>query len=499
MLLGIDIGTTGTKTILTHDDGKILYSAYQTYDLISPEPSHVEQSPEDWWQAIVATVNKCTSQLISPDEINALCLSVQSGTLVPVNKEIQPVCNAISWLDTRGINEQKNLLSHKGESYFYQKTGWKLSNCYNFIQICHMRTARPDLFEKSAYFLSVADYLTYRLTGILVIDENSAENSQLCNVSTGQWDDDILQLAGIDQSRVSPMIKSGQYIGTLTPQAARELGLSPHTKVISGAQDQYCSAISVGATQPGDVMFSTGTSWVLLGLSDRQIYDTETYLTIGRHIIPDVYSSFAYTPAGGAAMKWYRDNMGICSPQEGAESYDQITNRAAAISPGADGLFFFPHLGGTLFPTWSPHSRGVLWGMDFSHSRAHIARAVMEGIAFDLLLIIRSMQKTGYNFQIMKCLGGATRSPLWMQMVSDMTGLEMSVSGYADMAPLGAAMIAGVGSGIYNSYTEAYEAFNPAQKHIYPDSSRNLQYQDLFEKYCGLFQDIKSAFSKYVI
>ncbi|MDO4343335.1 MAG: FGGY family carbohydrate kinase [Eubacteriales bacterium] len=494
MLLGIDVGTTGTKSILIREDGHLVHSSYQGYNLISPRPSYVEQSPEDWWRAIVLTVRDCASHLPASEEISAMCLSVQSGTLVPVDKNFHPVVNAISWLDTRGKEEQKILLNQYGEEYFYLKTGWKLSDCYNFIQICHIRRSDPELFDRIAYFLSAADYLTCRLTGQCVIDENNAENSQLCNVTTGQWDEEILHLAGIDKSKVASMIKSGQIIGNLTPQAARELGLNSNIKVISGAQDQYCSAVGVGAAASGDIMFSTGTSWVLLGLSDKLIYDTNTYLTIGRHILPNVYSSFAYTPAGGAAMKWYRDHMGLSSEDTGPESYDQITQRAEAVEPGANGLFFFPHLGGTLFPTWSSESRGVLWGMDFMHTRAHICRAVMEGISFDLLWMIHSMQKAGYEFQTMRCLGGSTRSRVWMQMVSDMTGLEMSVSSYADMAPLGAAMIAGVGSGIYQNYAQAREALGVAQNYFFPDSQKNKRYQELFKQYCELFQKLRGTF-----
>jgi xylulokinase len=496
MLLGVDIGTTGTKAVLTYEDGKEAHSSYQGYELISPRPFHVEQSPEDWWRAMVYTVRDCAAHLPAGEKISAMCLSVQSGTLVPVDKYCRPTMNAISWLDTRGGKEHEQLVAQKGEAYFYKKTGWRLSNCYNFIQICHMRRNHPDLFEKTAYFLSVADYLTWRLTGQLVIDENSAENSQLCNVNTGQWDEDILALARINKSQLSRMIKSGQNIGTITSQAAKELGLDPKTQVISGAQDQYCSAYSVGAVHHGDVMFSTGTSWVLLGVSEKQIFDMDTYLTIGRHIIPGMYSSFAYTPAGGAAMKWYRNNMGAPAPGGGLEDYDDITARAEHVPPGAQGLLFFPHLGGTLFPTWSEESRGVLWGMDFVHTKDHIARAVMEGIAFDLLWMIRSMQKVGYDFQIMKCLGGSTRSQVWMQMVSDMTGLEMSVSAYANMAPLGAAMIAGVGSGLYRDHEQAYSVFNYPQRHFYPDPARHLQYQELFEKYKEVFSLQQETFVK---
>lgn len=496
MLLGVDVGTTGTKAILTWEDGRVVHSSYQGYELISPKMSHVEQSPEDWWRAIISSVRECVAHVPSSERITAMCLSVQSGTLVLVDKNYQPTMNAISWLDTRGAKAHKSLLTLKGEHYFYERTGWRLSNCYNFIQICHLRQHEPDIFDKTAYFLSVSDYLNHRLTGELVIDENSAENSQLLNIGTREWDDEILNLAGIDKDRISRTIMSGILIGTLTQEAADELNLDTKTQVISGAQDQYCSAISAGAICPGDIMFSTGTSWVLLGVSGQQIYDKNTFLTIRRHIIPGLFSSFAYTPAGGAALKWYRDNMGA-SKEGNQENYDDITARAEHITPGSQGLLFFPHLGGTLFPTWSEKSRGLLWGLDFSHTKDHIARAVMEGIAFDLLWMVRSMQTTGYDFQVMKCLGGSTRSQVWMQMVSDMTGLVMVVSDYANMAPLGAVMLASVGSGLYKNYEEVYSAFNYPVRKFYPNYSRYQQYQEIFSRYREVFELQQNLFAKY--
>ncbi len=489
MLLGVDVGTTGTKAVLTTEDGAILHTSYQGYPLISPSSSHVEQDSNVWWQAVTDTVRNCAAQLPTNERITALCLSVQGGTLVPADRQGRPVANAISWLDTRAVKEHADLIAEKGELFFYQKTGWRLSNCYNFVQILHMRRQSPELFAKTAYFLTVADYLHWRLTGWMVTDANSTGNSQLCNVATGDWDDDILALAQIDRSQLAEMVPTGVVIGTLTKAAAQALSLDTKVLVVSGAQDQYCSAISIGAFHPGDVMFSTGTSWVLLGVAQKMIYDTKHYLTIGRSILPGLYSGFAYTPAGGAAMQWYHDNMGRPSAIGASiESFDEITARASKISPGADGLFFFPHFAGTLFPTWRPKAKGLLCGLDFIHTQDHIARAMMEGIAFELLWMARAMQDVGYDFQVMHCLGGSTRSDVWMQMVCDMTGLEMKISTHADMAPLGAAMIAAVGSGVYTSYQEAFAQSYCRQRTLTPNAAMHREYASLFEQYRSLFQ-----------
>lgn len=242
-------------------------------------------------------------------------------------------------------------------------------------------------------------------------------------------------------------------------------------------------------------MFSTGTSWVLVGISDNQLYDMKNYLTIGRHMVPGLYSSFAYTPAGGAALKWYRDTMWAAGC-EAQSNYDAITERAGRVAPGAQGLVFLPHLGGALFPTWSVQSKGVLWGLDFVHTKAHIARAVLEGISFELLWMMQEMKHVGYEFKTMKCLGGSTRSLVWMQIVADMTGLDMQVSRCADMAPRGAAMAAGVGSGVYRDFEEAYEVSQCPVTHITPNWENYRQYQSLFDNYKNIFFHQRSLFEE---
>lgn len=498
MLLGIDVGTTGTKSVLVREDGTICHSSYQGYGLISPMPSHVEQNPEDWWNAVKYTVRECAANVPAGEKITALCASVQSGTVVPVDAQLRPVGNAISWLDTRATDTYRWLIEQKGEEYFYRKTGWRLNSCFNFVQICHMRRENPELYNRAAYFMSVADFLTHRLTGRFVIDNNSIWNAQLSNVETGEWDDDILALAGIDRSRVAELVPCASVVGNLTREAADALGLDTDVKVVSGAQDQYCSTVGIGALHDGDVMFSTGTSWVVLGVSKKIVYDTKNYLTLGGHVVPDLYSSFAYTPAGGAGLKWFRDCMGKPSGAgTGVESYDEITSRAAKIKPGADGLFFLPHLGGTLFPTWEAHSRGTLWGMDFAHNHDHVARAILEGISFDLLWMIRGMQEAGYNPRVLKSLGGSTRSNVWMQMVSDMTGMEMQVSDFPDMAPMGAAMMASVATGIYRDFAEARQAFNVPTRGFEPNMAVHDVYQDIFERYKELFFLQRDAYQKF--
>lgn len=490
MLLGVDVGTTGTKAVLLTPEGKILHTSYQSYPLISPRPSCVEQDPTCWWRAVVDTVRDCVRHMPMGQNVASMSLSVQSGTLVPVDCDMQPVGNAISWLDTRAGKECAEFIGQNGERFYYQKTGWRLSNCYNFIQIVHMKNQEPEKFKRVKYFLTVADYLNYQLTGRIVTDENSIGNSQLCSVETGTWDETILQLAGINREMLAETVQTGTQIGHLTNAAAEKLSLNTNVMVVAGAQDQYCSAISVGAFHAGDIMFSTGTSWVLLGIADRIVYDVNNYLTVGRHIIPKLYSGFAYTPAGGAAMKWYRDNMGKMTASASVESFDQITARAANVLPGANGLFFFPHFAGTLFPTWHPEAKGVLWGLDFIHNQDHIARAIMEGIAFELLWMTEAMQRAGYEFHLMRCLGGSTRSDVWMQIVCDMTGLRMVVSEHADMAPMGAAMIAGVGIGIYADYCEAYELLKSSERVFVPNMENHKRYQEIFKKYRSVFMRI---------
>ncbi len=486
MILGIDIGTTGTKTILLSNDGKIVHYSYQGYACSYPQPGYVEQDITVLMDAVIQTVRACTEKVPANDAVEAMCVSVQSGTLVPLHKDGTPFGNAISWLDTRCDKECRDLLAQYGEDIFYRKTGWKLSPSFNFIQICKLRRDMPEQ-TKDLIFANVSDCVTNLLVGEYYTDVNSAGNLQLLNVEKGEWDDELLEIAGIEKSQLGTLVPCGAFLGYVRPDTAKLLGLGDKVRVYAGAQDQYCAAVGAGVHEPGDAMLSTGTSWVLMNITKDAMFESKSYPAVAKHIVGSNYASFVYTPAGGSAFKWLKNSV-LTDPAHAEQtSYDSLTEIAQNIPAGSDGLMFHPYLGGTLYPTWSS-MRGTFHGLDFAHGRGHMVRAVLEGVAYEFNLMVQTLRQQGLAFDKLTALGGATRSPLWMQTVSDITGLPLRTSDVADIAPIGAAIIAAVGAGMYSNYREACNTFVSLAEHkeYTPNPANREGYRAGFEKYCAL-------------
>lgn len=487
MLIGIDIGTTGTKTVLLSNHGEMVCYSYQGYSCTYPHPNCVEQSIVDILNAVKKTVKDCTAQVPAADHVEALCVSVQSGTLVPLQPNGEPYGNAISWLDMRCGQERDALLQQYDDSFFYYKTGWKLGASFNFIQIYKMRMDQPEL-TKDIFFANVSDCVTHMLVGTYYTDVNSAGNLQLLNVAAGDWDDELLDIAQIRRDQLGTLVPCGAYLGDVLPEVAGELGLGEHVRVYSGAQDQYCTAVGGGVTHPGDSLLSTGTSWVFMNINDRPMFDAVHYPAVAKHIAGDTYASFVYTPAGGSAFKWLKNNVFARDLKDSTVSYDSMTALASQIPAGAEDLMFLPYLGGTLYPSWKGEMKGMFYGLDFSHDRRHMARAVMEGVAFEMNLLIETLRSQGVTIDKMSSLGGATRSDMWMQIVADITGMPVQASTVADVAPIGAAMMAAVGCGMYNDYAEACKNFRcmADRRYFLPNEKNRVCYQEKYNQYLEL-------------
>lgn len=495
MILGIDIGTTGTKTILLDNKGKIAHYSYEGYGCIYPRPNYVEQRMDDILNAVIHTVRNCSAHIPQKDRVDALCVSVQSGTMVPVKSSGEFFGNAVSWLDTRCERECAELVCKYGESFFYRKTGWKLGPSFNFIQIYKMRRDMPEE-TRDLIFCNVSDCIMHLLVGEYYTDVNSAGNLQLLNVEKGEWDADLLEMADIRKEQLGELVPSGAYVGVIKADTAKLLGLNEGVKVYAGAQDQYCTAVGAGVHHPGDAMLSTGTSWVLMNITSKPMFDENTYPAVAKHIVGDTYASFVYTPAGGSAFKWLKNN--VLAPIGASEviSYDELTENAKDIAPGAENLTFLPYLGGTLYPSWNSSMKGMFHGLDFSHDRRHLARAVLEGVSFELNLMVMGLREQGLTVDKLSALGGATRSDLWMQIAADITNLPITASSVADIAPIGAAVMAAVGYGMYNSYAEACQAFQCLSgcRSFEPNLEMHQIYNEIFEKkYCMLNKFLQNS------
>lgn len=497
LLLGIDIGTTGTKSMIVDTEGTVLSSAYKGYKLYNDRPGWAEQDADDWWNAVVYTVNKCITDKDIRDNIRAVSISSQGGSLVPVDDKGIPLRRAISWMDKRGGKQRDELNRHKAEDYYYNLTGSKLSDGGNLIQIKWIGDNEPQIYSKVYKFLSTIDYINFKLTGRYAIDATNAAMTQLLNISSKTWDDGILRLLGITDKSLPSVQKSGEPLGYITNSAAEQLDLNPETLVVCGGHDQYCAALGAGALNSGDVVLSTGTAWVVLCIADKLVLDAGNNFYAGSHVAEGLWGLLGSVETGGVCMEWLRNN--ILSVTNGnkeifAEEFAEIDKMASKKNPGSDGLMFYPYFTGAECPNWAPKNKGTFTGLDLSHDKYHLARAIMEGVCYEIKWMLEEIENKGIKTSQVKMFGGASKSSLWPDLTADITGVPVRISEINDAACIGATILAGKGAGLFKSEEEGYRNMSKGEKEILPNLENVLEYRRLFDKYKKGFNNIKQLY-----
>lgn len=476
-LLGIDVGTTGTKALLFRQDGKLIGQAYRGYPMHNPGVGYSEQNAEDWWNAVQDTVREVCSSKDVASNVAAISLSLQGGTVVPVNDRGIPLRPAMVWNDTRCAAQKEAFLQEFGASHMYQKTGWKLIDGLPLLQIRWMSENEPEIFAQTHKFLSVPDYIAYRMTGKAAVDLSDAGINQLVDIRSRCYDEALLAFAGINESKLPPLISSGEIIGHLTQEAASLLGLTTDTLLVAGAHDQYAVALGAGALNDGDILIGSGTCWVVTSISDGPDFDSGLSQSISA--VPGKWGSMAELSGGGIYMDWWRKKL--ATGNDGAPlSYELINEEAARRRAAEDGLFFFPGTG--LAADHTHLKKSTFFGLDLSHDRFHMVRAIMEGIAFQIVWMLGHFRSKPSDRGLILA-GGASKSQLWCQIVADIANLPVRIPEVADLACVGAAILAGVGSGLYKNVAEGYEALAVSEQVVYPNPAQAEKYRKYFENY----------------
>lgn len=474
LLLGIDVGTTGTKSILFREDGTILGRSYRGYGLRHPGPGRSEQAAEDWWQAICETVRELCAGEDRRRGVRAISLSLQGGTVVPVDADGRALRDAIVWNDSTAEAQAAAFEKEAApDPYLYERTGWAREGALPAMHIRRMREQEPEIFAAARYFLTVPDYISLKMTGKAVCDYSDAGINQLADIRRRDYDDVILRFAGISRSQLPQLAASGEAIGHLTPEAAEELGLTTDCILVAGAHDQYAVALGAGALKSGDILIGSGTAWVVTALSDRP--DFESGLAQSVPAVPGLWGSLTSLSSGGICLDWLRKEL-----QAGeALSYEAIARECPNRTAAEDGLFFFPFSG--FYGKNSSFSRGSFVGMDLAHDIYSLARAVMEGVAFQAAMMLEQFAAKPRPEGIILA-GGAGKSALWAQLLADILGLPVRIPAVADLACVGAAVLAGTGSGLFESCEAGYRRLAVEEKVILP-SGKSPLYRELLGSY----------------
>lgn len=483
LLLGLDVGTTATKALAFDFDGNVVASVSYGYGLLTPRPGWVEQDPEELWRAVVETSRAVASQIDPDDRIIAVSQSSQGGTTIPVDGDGKPTYNAISWMDERGDGEARRAINERGEQWLYRLTGWPLFSGLPLQHISWFRRHQSGPFARTSRFLFVNDFIGERLTGVGCMNPSDATITQLMDVATGEWDERLLDIAGITRGQLSPMRPSGHVVGTLSAAASEETGIPRDALVINGAHDQYCAAVAVGATQPGLVMLSCGTAWVVLAVPESLQVGLSTGLAVSCHAVQGRWGAIRSLGGIGTSMEWLVDNVwgGTAVGAERSAAYGAINAEAMTSSPGARGLLFYPLAGG--HATMLGTARGGFLGLSLSSSRGDMGRAVMEGVAFELRWVLEEIRDAGLAIDEMRMVGGAAKSPLWPSIVADVTNTPVALPAVREAASCGAAVLAGVGAGVFADPDAGSLAWRGDETHLAPASANLHLYDDAFGRF----------------
>lgn len=497
-LIGIDVGTSGTKTVLFDELGNAVASATVEYPLHTPNPGWTEQDPADWWNATVQTIQEVLAKSKAPaGEIKGLGLSGQMHGSVFLDEKNQVVRPAILWNDSRTADECVQITKTIGEKRLLELASNPALTGFTAPKAVWLKNHEPEHFKKTKTLFLPKDYVRFRLTGEVAMEVSDGAGTLLFNVKERTWSAEILDRLGIPAEWMPKLYESTDVCGRVSAEAARLTGLKEGMPVVGGGADNACGATGTGVVVEGRVLSSIGTSGVILAPSKTPQTDPEGRAHTFCHSVPNVWYLMGVVLSAGMSLRWYRDVIADSeranSRQTGRDPYDLLTEQAQQAPLGSEGLIFLPYLTGERTPLKDPYARGGFIGLTIRHQRPHLVRAVLEGITFamrDSLEIVRSL---GVSVQEVRATGGGAKSAFWKQLQADIYGLEIATINSDQGPAFGAAIMAGVGAGMYKSIPEACDALIKVVERTEPNAEKVKEYNDYYQVYHSLYPGIKDA------
>ncbi len=493
-LIGLDVGTTGCKAALFHQSGELLASATREYSIDIPRPQWAEQDAEHVWTLAQAALSEVLDQTGIRDGA-AIGISVQGEAIIPVDNAGRALRPAILGMDTRTDAQNAWLREQFGAEWLFQHTGMPVHTINTLPKLLWLKEHEPVIWASAAHFLLYEDFLIHKLTGRAAISQCLASRTQMYDLRSGHWSEAILSVLGLEPSRLSEVFPSGTAISPMHPEIAARLGFAQAPLVVTGGHDQACGALGVGLVRPGLAMVSTGTAEVVevvLGQPSLTGSLYESNISVYAHVVPGLYLAMTLNHSGGLLLRWFRDTL--CETEvaqayaDGMDAYDVILGQAS-IDP--TGLLVLPHFAGSGTPTFDTRSKGAILGLTFSTTKADLAKAILEGLTYELRLNLDLLKAGGITIEELRAIGGGARSELWLQLKADVTGTPVAVPGVTEAACWGAAILAGVGAGCFENARTASEASLRLQKRYLPDNARQSAYDSLFRQYQRVYPAIR--------
>jgi xylulokinase len=493
VILAHDIGTTGDKASLHSDDGRLVKSLTVRYETQYGRGGVVEQQPSDWFDAFSrATRDLLEATGTAAREVEVVCFSGQMMGVVLLGADGEPVRPALIWADTRSTAQCSALVDRVGAERGYRILGHRLNPTYSLSKLMWIREAEPDVFGAARKVCLAKDYIAFRLTGVLATDPSDASSTNAFDQRAGAWSDELLGAADVSPKLFPQVVPSTTVLGSVTPIAAERTGLTVGTRVVLGGGDGPLAAVGAGVVTPADgaYLYLGSSSWVSVS-ADQPLLDLPQMRTMTfNHVVPGQYVPTATMQAGGGSLAWISELLEAADPAQ----LNRLLDNAAHVEAAAEGLYFLPHLLGERSPYWNPAARGAFVGIARHHGPAHLTRAVLEGVAFNLATCVHAFREAGLPITTVDAVGGGAVSDVWLQIIVDVWGTTVRRRSVVEEAnSLGAAVTGGVGAGLIDDFSAA-RTLSQVTAEYKPATDRHAEYAGRHTVFRELYDRIEPWF-----
>lgn len=497
-LAGIDVGTMGARCCIFDLRGHRAGSAYFEYKADYPRPGWVDQNQEEM---IARTMDACiaavTSAGINPKEIASIGFSTQRSVTCPVNASGTPVRPMISWQDARSGRQVAQMREMIGDEEYYTLSGLPLGTTWLISKILWMRENEPENYSLTTKFVQNQD-LVLKAFGVeeFYTDMSDMAFYGVWDVRSCRWNEKLMKLFKVSPEMFGKPIRPGSQVGTLPTAVAARTGFAPGTPVCVGAGDQNCSVVGMGAIRPGMATVTLGTAGLAILVTDQPMPGFGGMM-ITNHVIPECWEVEGLSNAAASSLRWFRDEIAHQeieqARQSGEDVYGLLDKLASSSTPGAGGILFLPYLATAGTPRWNHDARGAFLGLSLSHGRGDLVRAVMEGVVLEIRDMMEQWLQKQMPVELIRIGGGAANSPLWNQIQADIYGLPVQTLREKESTALGAALLGGVGAGIFASVKEGVEALVSVTGEVEPDASRHALYENIYHNYVTAYQALNDS------
>ncbi len=496
-LVGCDIGTSGTKSVLIDEGGNVLGSKYVEYPLITERPGWAEHDPEWYWDAVADTISESIKQSkVDPKDIKGVSISALSPSCIMVDKDLKPLQFGHIWMDRRGTRETQWIKEHIGDDRVFSLSGNEIDPYYATVKLLWEKNNRPELYKQCYKLQTAADYPCMKLTGRAITDYSNASLIGVAfDIVNKKWDTQLLEELGLDADKFPEAFACDEVIGEVTNEAAKRTGLAPGTPVVAGTVDCNAAWVAGGAIEDGDMSLVMGTAGVL-GIIHREPKFTRNMITIVHTSnSKDTYSTVAATTACGSVMRYYRDTFAdlerVVAKETGQNIFEYLDSKAEKIPVGSDGLITLPYFMGERTPIWDPIARAMIFGMSLSHTKDHLLRSFLEGASLAMKHNFELIKQSGIKMNLpVRISEGGAKSNLWRQIMVDCLGIQGVYMSGSQGAPVGNAIAAGVGVGVFKDYSVVKDWVQTTD--LNNPIPQNMEvYNRLYKIYLNLYQDVR--------